>query len=149
MKESKPILANVLASLIALMPMAAISLHAWVGSDPLDDTPLKSSALFFTAFPFLYFIVVVFFYFHGKFLLSFGFIPLKKILTFTTIFILLLAVPLALLLSNPDKYGITDVYFAYAAISGLILISVLPSVVCWWYIACKPLKAKIKTVSVQ
>ncbi|HEY0894467.1 MAG TPA: hypothetical protein VGE32_15510 [Cellvibrio sp.] len=140
MKQPHPILANFLAPLIALMPMTIISVQALVVSDPLDDAPLKSSTFFFMAFPFLYFFIVVFSHFHGKFLLSFGFIPLKKLLISTAIVILLLAIPFALLLSNPDKYGIKDIYFAYATIAGLILISALPSAAFWWYMVCKPLK---------
>lgn len=140
MRKSNPALANFLAPLIALIPITLVSIHAWVFSDPLDDGPIKSSAFFFLAFPFLYLIIVVFSYFHGKYLLSFGFIPLNRILIFTSIIIFLLAIPCAVLLSNPNKYGVKDLYFAYAFISGLILLSTLPSAVCWWYIACKPLK---------
>jgi hypothetical protein len=140
MKASRPIIANFFAPLIALMPITIISLHALVVSDPLDDAPLKSSTFFFMAFPFLYFIILVFSHFYGKFLLSFGFIPLRKLLISTAIGILLLVIPFAFLFSNPDKYGIKDAYFAYATIAGLILISALPSAAFWWYMVCKPLR---------
>lgn len=140
MKKSRPILANFLASLVALIPMTLVSIHAWIFSDLLDDAPLKSSAFFFLALPFLYLIIFVFSYFHGKYLLGFGYIPLKKILIFTIFAILLLAIPGAVVLSNPDKFGLNDFYFSYLYLSGFILLSVLPSAVCWWYIACKPLE---------
>ncbi len=140
MRESNPILANFLAPLIALIPLTIISIYAWVVPDGLDDAPIKSSALFFFAFPFLYLIIVVFSYFYGKYLLSFGFIPLKKILIFTSIVTLVLSIPCAMVSSNLDKYGIEDLYFAYVSISSLILLSALPSAICWWYIACRPLK---------
>jgi len=59
MKNSNPWLANFLAPLIMLTPMALISIHAWIFPDLIDDAPLKSSAFFFLAFPFLYLILVV------------------------------------------------------------------------------------------
>ena len=137
MRKPRPVLASLVAPLLALIPVLAIGAYQLAQPVPIidgvaDDAPQRAFGLFVVSLPPLYVVLAVMAFALGHVFLRFGFSSLPKFLSASMGTAVLLSLPFSV---TRTELGLEDQLISVAVIGTFFALAAAPAATCWLLLA--------------